>query len=320
VLGVVAIVLGFAISGGAGAAAYFLPAVQAARGDLGQHVVVPSFSPLGSRPVGGVAAATTQGAFTVLLLGSDNDAKFASDQLLTQSMILVRVTPSTGQVTMLSIPRDLFVPITGTSGRAKIDTAYTSGGAANAIATVEQDFGVHIDHYVWIGLRGLTALIDELGGVDVVTTNPVLDDYYPADLEGGNPYDFTRVAVLAGAQHMDGRLALEYVRSRHGDLRGDFGRSDRQQQVLLALRAKAKRLNAADLPVVASAIGDQLKTDMSITEVSDLLPLLGGISLDKVTRVILLPPYTSSARVGDQDVLLPDWNLILPVVAKSFPA
>src|SRR4029077_9314280 len=95
---------------------------------------------------------------------------------------------------------------------------------------------------------GLINLIDKLGGIDVVATNPVLDDFYPADVVGSNPYAFERVAVLPGPQHMNGLQALQYVRSRHGDLRSDFGRSQRQQQVLLALRAKAKLLGLADLP------------------------------------------------------------------------
>jgi len=315
VLLAVFIAAGFVLGGVSGVVAYFLPAIRTSLSDTGQTAGLPA------ETAGATARADPGGndPFTVLLLGSDNDAKFSSDHLLTQSMILVRVTPATGQVTMLSIPRDLYVPIS-TGGTAKIDTAYANGGAATAVATVERDFHVHVDHYVWIGLKGLVSLIDQLGGVDVITTNPVLDDFYPADLAGGNPYDYERVAVLAGAQHMDGLHAMEYVRSRHGDLREDFGRSERQQQVLLALRAKAKGLNVLDLPDVASSLSGELLTDMSITQVGNLLPLAGGLDLKNVQRVLLLPPYTHGQMVGDQDVLMPAWDLILPLVAKSFPA
>ncbi len=78
-------------------------------------------------------------------------------------------------------------------------------------------------------------------------TNPVMDDFYPfSDLSaGGYPYAYYRVAVLPGAAHLDGVHALQYVRSRHGDLRGDFARSERQQQVLLAIKAQASHLNAS---------------------------------------------------------------------------
>jgi len=91
--------------------------------------------------------------FTVLLLGSDDDSKFKADRVLAQSMILVRVEPATKHVTMLSIPRDLWVPLS--NGRsAKIDAAYEVGGPAAAIATVQRNFHVHIDEYAWVGLKG----------------------------------------------------------------------------------------------------------------------------------------------------------------------
>src|SRR5438874_7683542 len=89
-----------------------------------------------------------------------------------------------------------------------------------------------------------------------------MDDYYPADIYSGWPYDYERVAVLAGPQHLDGIHAMQYVRSRHGDLQSDFGRSQRQQQVLMAIRQKAKQLSPADLPAISAAIGGELKTSI----------------------------------------------------------
>jgi LCP family protein required for cell wall assembly len=314
------------VSGSTGAALYFSPAIAAAVQDFGHtihHQAATSPSSTPGPTVPSVAtpspAPASAGAFTVLLLGSDNDAKFDSNAVLTQSMILARVDPATRHVTMVSIPRDLNVRLS-TGGTDKIDKAYSYGGVDAAINTVEQDFGVHVDHYAWIGLLGLVHLIDQVGGVDVVASNPVLDDFYPKDLTGSNPYDFQRVAVLPGPQHMDGMEALQYVRSRHDDLRSDFGRSVRQQQVLLALRAKAKLLGIADLPDVANAMSNQFTTDMSLTQVGELLPIAGNVSLTDVHQVVLLPPYTGSATIGNQDVLTPNWNLILPLVHTYFPA
>ena len=122
---------------------------------------------------------------------------------------------------MLSIPRDLWVRLC-TGGNGKIDQAFLHGGAQCAIQTVERDLRVHIDYYAWIGLQGLVSVLNELGGVNVIANNPVMDDYYPADLSGGNPFDYQRILVLPGAQHMSGTLALEYVRARHDDAYGDF--------------------------------------------------------------------------------------------------
>jgi LCP family protein required for cell wall assembly len=326
------ILFGFGMSGGVGAGIYFLPAIETAFSSLGQHASgVPNGGSAAPLPATtGTPAATNDPAlfgqssiangqpFTMLLLGSDNDSKFEGDHSLTQSMILVRVDPTTNKVTMLSIPRDLWVPI-GDGGSAKIDAAYSYGGAQEAIQTVEENFHVHVDHYAWVGLEGLVKIIDQVGGVDVVASNPVVDDFYPADLTSNNPFNFHRVNVFPGPQHMTGLQALEYVRSRHGDLRGDFGRSARQQQVLLALRAKAKLLGIGDLPDIAAAINGNFKTDVSITDVSALLPLAGSIPLSNVTQVTLQSPYTSSSQIGDQDVLLPNWYEINTVVAKYFP-
>lgn len=322
----VAVVLGFVISGFAGAFFYFLPAIRVAFADTGHPFrhAAPTSRPAGlsasQAPQPTVVPEAAPGQpFTVLLLGSDNDSKFSSDSVLTQSMILARVDPVSRHVVMLSIPRDLYVPLY-TGSTDKIDKAYSYGGANAAIQTVEQDFGIHVDHYAWIGLLGLVRLIDSVGGIDVVASNPVLDDFYPADILSPNPYAYERVAVLPGPQHMDGLEALEYVRSRHGDLRSDFGRSQRQQQVLLALRAKAKLLGLSDLPDIANAMSNQFQTDMSISQVAALLPIASNVSLGNVQQVILSPPYSSSAQIGDQDVLLPNWDIILPEVHKFFPA
>jgi LCP family protein required for cell wall assembly len=313
------IAVGFAISGAAGALAYFFPAIVTAVQDTGHTITHTSPSPgAQSTATPGDPASTNGQPFTVLLLGSDNDAKFGGT-VLTQSMILTRINPATKQVTMLSIPRDLYVPLS-TGGSNKIDNAYAYGQANAAVATVERNFHVHVDHYAWIGLLGLINLINKLGGVDVVATNPVLDDFYPADVSGNNPYAFLRVAVLPGPQHMDGVSALEYVRSRHGDLRSDFGRSQRQQQVLLAIRNKAKVLGISDLPDISTAMAADFSTDMTIAQVADLLPLANDIQLSNVQQVILTPPYTSSSQVGSSDVLLPNWNLILPETHRYFPA
>jgi LCP family protein required for cell wall assembly len=323
------IAVGFVLSGAIGALAYFMPAIVTALQDTGHSIdrnlpaasASASASP-GSSPSASASAqavdAPPGAPFTVLLLGSDNDAKFGGI-VLTQSMILARVNPTTKQVVMESIPRDMWVPLS-TGGNAKIDAAYEHGGASAAVATVEEDFNIHIDHYAWIGLLGLVNLINQVGGIDVVATNPVMDDFYPADLSGKDPYAYERVAVLPGPQHMDGMQALMYVRSRHGDLRSDFGRSQRQQQVLLALRAKAKLLGIANLPDIATAMGNDFLTDMSISEIASLLPIASNIQLQNVKQVILASPYTTTGVLDNEDVLLPDWNLILPETHLYFPA
>ena len=311
------VVAGFLVSIITGVLLYFLPAIQVALRDTGQvNTSLGGSAQL--KPVSASEHLSATAPFTLLLLGSDSDSKFKGD-FLTQSMILTRVDPATKHVTMLSIPRDLWVRLcTGSNG--KIDQAFLHGGAQCAIQTVERDLRVHVDYYAWIGLQGLVSVINELGGVNVVANNPVMDDYYPADLSGGNPFDYQRILVLPGAQHMSGTLALEYVRARHDDAYGDFARSQRQQQILIALRAKTKHISLADIPSLATSLGSDFQTDMSIGQLSGLLPIAGSVPLASITQVVLLPPYTISQYLGGQAVLMPDWSLIRPEVAKYFPA
>jgi len=304
----------------AGGFAYFVPAAAIALQAAGQSVTVHNAVSAGRLASSPTAAPTPQSIgspFTILLLGSDDDSKFSADHVLTQSMILVRVVPATKQVTMLSIPRDLYVPLS-VGGTGKIDGAYSYGGPGAAIATVEQNFGVHVDDYIWVGLLGLIKLIDAIGGIDVVTSHPVLDDYYPADVFSSYAYGYERVAVLAGPQHLDGISAMQYVRSRHGDLQSDFGRSQRQQQVLLAIRQKAKQLTAEDIPNIAAAIGGELKTSISVARVVELLPLAASFdNPDSINSIVLLPPYTHGGGPGTS--VIGNWSLILPLVHQYFP-
>ncbi len=309
------------LSAMAGSVAYFLPAAKLAWDATGQVISIASPSPspsaISSPSPSPTPVVQTPGAFTVLLLGSDDDSKFSSDHVLTQSMILVRVIPSNHSVTMLSIPRDLYVPF-WTGGSGKIDGAYSYGQAGGAVATVERDFGVHVDEYIWIGLLGLVKLIDALGGIDVVTSNPVIDDYYPADILSNWPYDYERVAVLAGPQHLDGIHAMQYVRSRHGDLQSDIGRSKRQQQVLLAIRKKAKQVSTADIPAIAAALGGEIKTSIGIDRVASLIPLAATFdNPDNITTLVMLPPLFHGGGPGGS--LTPSWGAINYFVHQYFP-
>ncbi len=310
-------VVGMITSGLAGAAAYFLPVVVAAYAQTGQARVSPQ--PV-AHPSSTPSPPPSGSAFTVLLMGSDDDTKFQKGVYLTQSMILIRVNPATKHVTMLSIPRDLWVPFS-VGGQGKIDEVHAYGDLAS-VKTVEENFRIHVDEWAWVGLRGLVRLIDLMGGVDLTTSNPVLDDFYPADLESTNPYSYKRVAVLPGPQHLDGIHALEYVRSRHGDIQEDFGRSQRQQQVLLALRNKSKNINPTDLPGIVASFNGEFKTSFNLTDfgrVRSLLSLASQITdPTQIEQIVLVPPYTGTDVINSQDVVTPNWTLIRQVVQQKF--
>jgi LCP family protein required for cell wall assembly len=253
----------------------------------------------------------------ILLLGSDNDQKFRQDAVLSQTMIVVSVDPAHHQVTLLSLPRDLWVPIPGHAS-AKIDWAYAAGGAPLARATVEKNFKIPIHYYAWVGLNGLIRVIDRVGGVDVDVLHPVLDDNYPNDFSASG-YGTERVYLAAGPQHLDGRHALEYVRSRHGDLLSDFGRSVRQQQVLLALQQRAAGMDLITaLPAFARDLNGHVKTDLDLPRVTQLAFFMRGLKSTDVHQAFITA-YVRDARSHDgQQILVADWAAVSRYLRELF--
>ena len=321
---VVLVVLGFLLAGIGGAASFFVPALVTATQITGHTEKLPSATAAPQDTATAAPAPPPGAAFTVLLLGSDNDGKFGpagrTTGILTQSMVLVRIDPASHQVTMLSIPRDLWVPFPW-GGSGKIDQAYEHAGVTSSIQTVESDFHVHVDQYVWIGLQGLVNLINEVGGIDLVAAHPVMDDDYPYDLTGNNPFAAERVAVLPGPQHMDGEQAMEYSRSRHGDIAEDLGRTVRQQQVLDALRAKLSHLTISDIDNLASALNGQFLTSIPLTDFGSLLSLAKGVTSSSIQHAYLIQGRQFvSTTIDGQSALQPDWNSIRALVHQSFPA
>ncbi|MBV9282233.1 MAG: LCP family protein [Chloroflexi bacterium] len=255
----------------------------------------------------------------ILLLGSDNDKKKEEASPLTQSMIVVTVDPVHYKVGMLSIPRDFWVPIHG-HGWAKIDLAHKYGGVALARATVRQLFHIPIHYYAWVGLSGFIKVIDTFDGVTLDVLHPILDDSYPDDLNTVNPYAYKRLFIPAGWQHMDGSTALQYVRSRHGDAIGDFGRSTRQQQVLLELENKVTTLDLLqNLPTLAGDLQDSVRTDLNAIQLWQLSQLARHIHPGDITQVVLQAPfYSQYGWRNGQSVVVPHWPKILPLVRSMF--
>ena len=138
---------------------------------------------------------------------------------------------------MISLPRDLFVPIPGFDYSGKINTAffvgevkhYPGGGGALAKKTVGEFLGYPIDYYVKVNFDGFVQAVHAIGGIDVNVPKTINDDQYPTI-----DYGYTTFHIDAGPQHLDGETALKYARTRHSD--NDFQRDRRQQQVLLAIK------------------------------------------------------------------------------------
>lgn len=211
-----------------------------------------------------VRTLSDQQATNILLLGSDNDQKFTGNPL-TQTMMVIHINFATKEVDMFSIPRDLWVKMPGKDTYGKIDQAAEYEGVPSAIQVVEETFGIPIDHYAWVGLYGFIKSIDAVGGVNLDILHPVLDNAYPTDINNPNPYGYQRLDIQAGMQHLTGEEALQYVRSRHEDLLGDFGRTQRQRQLLLALKSTVLHSQSSllSLPDLFDSLQGQIKTDIT---------------------------------------------------------
>lgn len=262
-----------------------------------------------------------------LLLGSDTDQKKQESAPLTQSMIIVSVDSVDNSVSVLSIPRDFWVPIPG-HGDGKIMLAFKygyqtggfPGGVDLARRVVQQQFGVPIDYYAWVGLQGFSSVIDTFNGITLDIQHPVLDDRYPNDIHSPDPYGYRRIFIPPGWQHMRGSTALEYVRSRHGDAVGDIGRSARQRELLSALRQKINALNVVTrLPSLVSDLQNSVRTDLGFQQLIELDQLSHQIHSGHIVQRGLPPPAycTYGVRAG-QSVLLPDWPKIHQLVSQLF--
>lgn len=238
----------------------------------------------------------------ILLLGSDNDQKFTGNPL-TQTMMVVHIDYYKKEVDMFSIPRDLWVKIPGGNSYGKIDQAAEYYGIPSAIKVVEDTFGIQINHYAWVGLYGFIKSIDAVGGINLDAVHPVLDNSYPTDINNPNPYGYQRLDIQPGMQHMSGEEALQYVRSRHEDLIGDFGRTERQRQLLLTLKQTlfASKTELFNIPKIFNDLKGQVKTDITLTDSIGLgtFYTLNKNSITQKQYTLSPPTYTKSANSSD---------------------
>jgi LCP family protein required for cell wall assembly len=235
-----------------------------------------------------VALFVTPTRESILILGSDArpDELKRGEVGRTDTLLVFVADRTTPRVGMISLPRDLWIPIPS-HGEERINAAYELGGSQTAKQTVSNVLGQRIDRYVLIGLQGVRDIVDAVGGVDITVATAIHDDQYPTD-----DYGIQTVDIPAGRQHMDGDLALKYARTRHQD--SDFGRIARQQQVLAAVRnAMLNPLNWPRIPAVATAVTQSLKTDVS------------PLDLVAVGAAMLRDP-------GDPDRLVVDTSLVTP--------
>ena len=235
--------------------------------------------------------------------GAGHDGAYLSD-----SIMVISIQPhATGppQVAEISIPRDWDVPMYNAAGKkvdqGKINQAYSDGvldgdggvpagqedsGGAMADAALSHLLGIPIEYFVGLDFTAFDQGVDAVGGIDIDVPVSFVDPQYPSCDADTCPYE--TISFKAGEQHMDGATALEYARSRHGDngQGTDFARSQRQQQILTAIKAKVLSIGGiGDLPSLLDALGGNVDTNMSLDDVEAIYNLVKGVNSAAILHI-----------------------------------
>lgn len=250
------------------------------------------------------------GAVTILVLGLD--ARQGEGPLArSDAIMVVRLDVDTQKVALLSLPRDLWVPIPG-FGEGKIDSAYflgelTGEGADVATRTVSQALGIEIDRTAVVNFDGFRSLIDAVGGITIDVPAELYDANFPTD-----DYGYTVVHFQPGPQKMDGERALIYSRIRHPD--SDFERARRQQSVVLAiaqkLRTRGVLRNLHDADRLTAAVRPFMHTDLPRAMALNLLWSMRSADANNVKRIIVDTSLLSETNIGGAYALIAEPSVL----------
>ncbi|MEK9130247.1 MAG: LCP family protein [Patescibacteria group bacterium] len=227
--------------------------------------------------------------------------------LLADSIMILSLDYKTKEVAMISIPRDLFVPISDYDWK-KINSINSIGeskeagsGAIFSAEYISQLFEIPIQYYARIDFNGFKKMIDDFGGVDVYVEKTFYDPLYP-----NRSYKPKKISFMQGVQHFNGEQALKFSRSRYGNNGegSDFARAKRQQKIILAFKEKFLSISTLINPQKISAIYEMsqkhIKTNLSVKEIISLIKTIKDVDRAKIQNFVfdttnyLYPEKTSA--------------------------
>jgi LCP family protein required for cell wall assembly len=276
------------------------------------------------------------GRFTLLLLGSDAGSDRWSRRM--DVMLLVEVDVASGEIALVGLPRNLQnVPLPPGPARNAVACGCFTGllneiyveatsrhpdrwpgtGAIKGIgavrAVIQELTARPIDAVLVADLMGVVRVVDAMGGVDVNVPSPVYDDAYPDPILGS-----IELRIPSGQQHLDGRLALAYARSRHQD--SDYQRMARQQTLLLAIRAQLGPATILAAPALVDAAKGSAWTDLPRDSLPALVQLFGRADTGRVHQLRIVPTrYPSWLTTSEIDQIRRDIAGLLPPVRNATP-
>ena len=279
-------------------------------------------------------AAATDGAENVLLVGSDSrtgagdqfaqapKGQQAVDGARSDTVILAHLAKGHQAATLVSLPRDSWVTIpayTDAKGvqqpahMDKLNAAFSLGGAALLVSTVQQLTGIHVDHYVEIDFAGFQSMVDSLGGVDVCLSKSAHDVQ-------------TGLNLSAGEHHLDGKTALEFVRQRYGLPLGDIDRIKRQQQFLASMVRKVESAGTLTNPLKLNDFLDALTksisvdSGMSASGLANLALKLKGLGTGNIVLTTMpLSGFSTQNGVDVDDIDVPKATALFASLAVDAP-
>lgn len=190
---------------------------------------------------------------SVLLLGVDERD---NDVGRSDTIIILTANPSLASIKVLSIPRDTYTEIIGTDKMDKLNHAYAFGGIDMALHSVENLLDIPIDYVVQVNMESFLEIVDSVGGITVTNTTAFEE----------NGYQFNE-----GPIHLNGDMALSYVRMRKNDPLGDFGRQERQKQVLLAVLKEGASFNSLlNYKELLASLANNIRTNMTFDQMMDI--------------------------------------------------
>lgn len=260
------------------------------------------------------------GRINILLLGTSGKKEAGPD--LTDTIIFASINPTKNDVTLVSLPRDLWAP----SLSNKINTAYVKGGLPLAKKTVSEILNQPIGYSVRLNFNGFVQAVDLVGGINVNVEKPFDDFEYPIDGKENDPCGHTeeelgslatassqlkefpcrykKIHFDEGVQHLTGEKALEFVRSRHaeGEEGTDFARSARQEKVIKAFKDKLFSLqtvlNPARFISLYNITQGNIDTDIQQTEIDDFVRLSQSLKNTRVKSAVIDSGDREKDRAG----------------------
>jgi LCP family protein required for cell wall assembly len=277
------------------------------------NILANTLVPFSTIEASGGSQVLNNGQETVnfLLIGSD---RRPGGSFRTDTMVIAILRPNEGQVSLISIPRDLWVSIPDW-GNQRINTAYQhgvsvgypGGGPGLLRDTILYNLGIRIDHTAMVEFDGFRQIVDTIGGVDVPVSCPYTDwRLIDPSYDPNNENNWHLYTTGPGLIHMDGDLALWYARSRQRS--NDFDRGRRQQEVLRSLFTQALQANTLTrIPELYNNLRSTVETDLGLGDVLQLAIYAPKMTNADIRSYYIRPPYVSSwITESGAYVLLPD--------------